>query len=216
MTRIKICGITRPEDGVAAARAGAHAIGLVFADSPRRVSVAQARKIVAALPPFVSAVGVFVNSQAATILRIVGEVGLSEVQLHGDESPDFVGKLTGHRVTKALRVRDRTFLDAMRAYAEAGVGAILLDAYTPQARGGTGKFFDWDLVVEAQKAGGFESVVPLILAGGLTPMNVRSGVKRIRPWAVDVSGGVELEPGVKSRDKIAEFIAAVHSADRGS
>ncbi|MBK8267044.1 MAG: phosphoribosylanthranilate isomerase [Planctomycetes bacterium] len=215
MTRIKICGITRPEDGVAASRAGADAVGLVFAESSRRVTVARAREIVSALPPYVSSVGVFANSQAATIYRVVNEVGLSEVQLHGDESPDFVGRLAGLRVTKALRVRDRTFLEAMRNYSTAGVCAILLDAYSPEARGGTGKRFDWDLLIGAQRAGAIASHVPLVLAGCLTPMNVRSAVKRVRPWAVDVSGGVELEPGVKCPEKIAEFISMVRSADRG-
>lgn len=212
MTRIKICGITRPADGRAAARAGADAIGLVFANSPRRVTTAQARAIIANLPPYISTVGVFVNSRAETIANHVAEVGLGEVQLHGDESPGIVEKLRGLRVTKALRVRDRTFLDDVQRFADAGVAAILLDAYTPSVRGGTGRKLDWDLVVGVLRAGAIESRVPLLLAGGLTPMNVRIGIRKLRPWGVDVSSGVELEPGIKCPDKIAEFVAAVRGA----
>jgi len=210
--RIKICGITRVEDGLAAADAGADAIGLVFAKSPRQVTLAQARRIVAALPPYVSAVGVFVNARASTLMRTVIKAGLSEVQLHGDETPAFIAKLAGLRVTKGLRVRDRAFfVDAATVFARAGVQAILLDAYSTRERGGTGRRFDWDLVTGARKAGALEEAPPLILAGGLTPLNVRSAIRRVRPWGVDVSGGVESEPGIKCPEKIARFIAAVRS-----
>lgn len=212
MTRIKICGITRPADALTAAEAGADAIGLVFAKSPRQVTPRLARRIVAALPPYVSAVGVFVNARAATVMRTAAEVGLSEVQLHGDESPDFLEKLHGLRITKALRVRDRCFIDRAGAFSAAGVQAILLDAFSVAARGGTGRRFDWDLVVDARKAGALDDGAPLILAGGLTPLNVRAGIRRIRPWGVDVSGGVEAGPGVKCPEKIAQFIAAVRAA----
>lgn len=212
MTRIKICGITRPADALAAATAGADAIGLVFAKSPRRVTPRMARQIVAALPPYISAVGVFVNARAATVMRTAAEVGLSEVQLHGDESPDFLEKLDGFRVTKALRVRDGSFIDRVRAFSATGVQAILLDAFSRGTRGGTGRRFDWDLVVDARKAGALDDTTPLILAGGLTPLNVRAGIRRIRPWGVDVSGGVETAPGKKCPEKIARFIAAVRAA----
>ena len=215
MVRIKICGITNAEDALAAAETGADAIGLVFAGgSPRLVTPARARRITSALPPYVSAVGVFANARASTVIRIAGEVGLSEVQLHGDESPAFVEKLGGLRVTKALRVRDRSFVAAMQAFGAAGVGAILLDAFSRAARGGTGKRFDWDLVVEARKAGALAGAPPLVLAGGLTALNVKAGIRRIRPWGVDVSGGVETNPGVKSAEKIAQFIAAVRGVSR--
>jgi len=212
MVRIKICGITRTEDALAAAEAGADAIGLVFAKSPRQVTPRLARRIVAVLPPYVSAVGVFANARAATILRTAAEVGLSEVQLHGDESPEFVGKLGGLRLTKALRVRDRSFVDRASAFTAAGVRAILLDAFSVGSQGGTGRRFDWNLVVDARKAGALDDSPPLVLAGGLTPLNVRAGIRRIRPWGVDVSGGVETRPGVKSVERIAQFIAAVRSA----
>ena len=211
MTRIKICGMTRPEDALAAAEAGADAIGLIFAKSPRQISPARARQIVEVLPPYVSAVGVFVNARAATVIRTANEVRLSEVQLHGDESPAFVRKMGGARVIKALRVRDRRFIDQIRAFTEAGVSAILLDAYSAEAQGGTGRRFDWDLLVGARKAGALDIAPPLILAGGLTPLNVKSGIRRLRPWGVDVSGGVEIEPGIKCPEKIARFVAAVRS-----
>ncbi len=211
MVRIKICGITRPQDAVAAAEAGADAIGLVFADSPRQVSVRLARRIVAELPPLVSVVGVFVNARSATVERAFGEVGLAEVQLHGDESPEYIERLNGRRVIKALRVRDHGFIEQARAFRAAGVCGILLDAFSAQTRGGSGKRFDWDLVAGARDAGLLEADTPLILAGGLTPDNVRAGIRRVRPWGVDVSSGVEDEPGVKSPEKIARFIAAVQS-----
>lgn len=212
MTRIKICGITRSEDALVAAEAGADAIGLVFARSPRQVTLRSARDIVAALPPYVSAVGVFVNARAATVVRTAAEVGLSEVQLHGDESPEFLEKLAGLRVTKALRVRDRSFVNRLQDFSAAGVHAILLDAFSVGTRGGTGRRFDWDLVVDSRKAGALDGAPPLVLAGGLTPQNVRSGIRRVRPWGVDVSGGVEVEPGRKCPDKITQFIAAVRAA----
>ncbi len=212
MVRIKICGITRPQDAIAAAEAGADAIGLVFADSPRQVSTRLARRIVAELPPLVSVVGVFVNARAATVERAFGEVGLAEVQLHGDEPPEYIERLNGRRVIKALRVRDRGFVEQARDFRAAGVCGILLDAFSAQARGGSGKRFDWDLVAAARDSGLLETDVPLILAGGLTAENVRAGIRRVRPWAVDVSSGVEDEPGIKSPEKIARFIAAARSA----
>lgn len=212
MVRIKVCGITRPEDAIVAAGAGADAIGLVFAKSPRQVTMRQAREIVEALPPYVSAVGVFVNARAATIARISTNVGLSEVQLHGDETPGFVAKLGTLRVTKVLRVRDKGFLDQVAAYQAVGVSALLLDAFSAKVRGGSGKQFDWDLVVRAQKAGALDEAPPLILAGGLTPENVKAGIRQIRPWGVDVSGGVESQPGIKSAEKIVKFVGVVRNA----
>ncbi|HVP11782.1 MAG TPA: phosphoribosylanthranilate isomerase [Phycisphaerae bacterium] len=212
MVRIKICGITTPEDAILAVESGADAIGLVFARSPRQVTVRQARQIVAALPPFFPAVGVFVNARAATVLRTVADVGLSAVQLHGDESADYPAKLGGIRTIKALRVRDRAFVEQVRAFREAGVSAILLDAFSPKARGGSGKRFDWDLVVGARDAGALENAPSLILAGGLTSENVAAGIRRLHPWGVDVSSGVEESPGVKSAEKIVRFIAAARSA----
>lgn len=214
MTRIKICGITRARDAVVCAGAGADAIGLVFARSPRQVTIRQAREIVAELPPFVSVVGVFVNAKAPAILRAVVEVGLSEVQLHGDESPGLLSSLGGLRVIKALRVRSKSFLDELNHYAKAGVDGVLLDAFAPTARGGSGRRFDWDLVTGARDAGALDETPPIILAGGLTAQNVQAAIRRIRPWGVDVSTGVESEPGIKSAEKVSRFIAAVRAASK--
>ncbi len=211
MVRIKICGITRAEDATLAAEAGADAIGLVFARSPRQVTIRQAGRIVAALPPLVSAVGVFVNARLATVVRTVAELGLSAAQLHGDESPDFVHRLGGIRVIKALRVRDRSFVDQLAAFRDAGVCGILLDAYSPKVRGGSGQRFDWDLVSGLRQTGALDDAPPLILAGGLTPRNVRAAVRRVRPWGVDVSSGVEDEPRVKSAERITRFVDAVRA-----
>lgn len=209
MTRIKVCGITRPCDAVACSEAGVDAIGLVFARSPRQVTIRQARSIVAELPPYVSAVGVFVNAKADSIRRTVFEAGLSEVQLHGDEPPALVLTLKGLRVIKALRVRSRTFLDELQRFAKDGIGGVLLDAFSPMARGGSGRRFDWDLVAGARDAGALDGAPPIILAGGLTAQNVRSAIRRLHPWGVDVSTGVESTPGLKSAEKISRFVAAV-------
>jgi phosphoribosylanthranilate isomerase len=209
MVRIKICGITRVADALAAAEAGADAIGLVFAKSPRQMTVRAAREVVARLPPFISAVGVFVNARPTTILRVASEVGLSVVQLHGEEPAEYVKRLPSLRVIKALRVRDRTFVEQVRVFGAEGVSAILLDAFSPQARGGSGRRFDWDLVTGARDAGAIGLALPLILAGGLTPENVAAGLRRVQPWGVDVSSGVEDAPGIKSAEKIARFVAAV-------
>ena len=212
MVRVKICGITRPADAVAAADAGADAIGLVFAKSPRQVDVGRAQQIIAALPPWIARVGVFVNSKAGAIARAAEMLGLTEVQLHGDESPAKLKALSAIRVIKALRVRDRTFIEEVVRWSDAGVAGILLDAFSPQARGGGGKRFDWDLVVQAQKSGGLDGAPPIILAGGLTVQNVRAAVRTVRPWGVDVSTGVESAPGIKSPELIERFIAAAQSA----
>ncbi len=212
MTRIKICGITRPRDAALCAEAGADAIGLVFARSPRQVTIRQAQEIVAELPPFVAAVGVFANVKAAAIRKIAIEVGLSEAQLHGDEPPALISALNGLRVIKALRVRSRLFLDELQRFAKVGVGGILLDAFSPTARGGSGKRFDWDLVAGVRDAGALDDVPPIILAGGLTAQNVRAAIRRLRPWGVDVSTGVESSPGIKSAEKISRFVAAVRAA----
>jgi phosphoribosylanthranilate isomerase len=212
MIRIKICGITRVADAIAAAEAGADAIGLVFARSPRQVGVREARRIVAALPPFVSAVGVFVNPRPASVLRVVEAVGLSEVQLHGEEPAGMLGQLAGMRVIKALRVRDRRFLEQLQVYADAGVSGILLDAFSSKARGGSGKRFDWDLVGGLRRAGALDGSPPLILAGGLTPQNVKAGIRAVRPWGVDVSSGVEDSPGIKNAELMERFVSAVRGS----
>ncbi|MEK6644990.1 MAG: phosphoribosylanthranilate isomerase [Planctomycetota bacterium] len=212
MIRVKICGITRPQDAIAAADAGADAIGLVFAKSPRQITPARAREIVDSLPPFIAAVGVFVNARPSTICRIAEVVGLTAVQLHGDESVANIAELGPLRIIKALRVRNRTFVDDIARVRDLGVAAVLLDAFSPTARGGSGKRFDWDLVNQARRAGALDDAPPLILAGGLNPQNVKAAIRTVRPWGVDVSGGVELSPGMKSAELIERFIATAKSA----
>ncbi len=202
--RVKICGITRIEDALAAVAAGADAIGFVFhPDSPRYVAAAQAAKIVAALPPFVTTVGLFVDADEQRIRDTLAQVPLALLQFHGDES-EAQCQIYGLSWIKALRVQPGQDVAAlMQAWPRAA--GILLDAYHPAQHGGTGLQFDWSLVPKA-------SAVPIILAGGLTPANVAEAIRNTRPYAVDVSGGVEASKGVKDADKIEAFMAGVRSA----
>jgi len=202
-TRVKICGITRVEDALAAARAGADAIGLVFyAQSPRAVSVEQARAVVQALPPYITTVGLFVDAAPQEIRAVLTELPLDLLQFHGNESPEAC-RGHGRPYVKALRMREGMDLtDLARSYNDA-VG-ILVDSYVEGVPGGTGQSFDW-----SRLPGGLS--FPLILAGGLTPDNVAAAVAQVRPWAVDVSGGVEAAPGVKDAAKIEAFIRGVNS-----
>ena len=202
--RIKICGITRVEDALAAADAGADAIGLVFyAPSPRAVDAAQAAAIVAALPPFVSAVGLFVNAGESEIGDTIARVPLDLLQFHGDEAPEFCGRF-GHPFLKAVSVRPGVdLLEYARLFTAAR--GLLLDAFVPGTRGGTGATFDWGLIPS-------DLSLPVVLSGGLTPDNVGEAVRRVRPWAVDVSSGVEARPGIKDPAKIAAFIRGVRNA----
>jgi len=205
MTRVKICGITRIEDGVAAAQAGADAIGLVFAPaSPRRVSAEQAADIAAALPPFVSCVALFVDPGAAQVRAVLKTFRPDLLQFHGDEPPDFCAAF-GLPYLKAVRVRPGTDL-LQYAALYAGARGLLLDAYHPDSHGGTGQRFDWDLIPRNLPR-------PFILAGGLNPNNVAAAVRRVRPWAVDVSSGVEIAKGIKDAGLIARFIREVRNAD---
>ncbi len=195
--RVKICGITRVEDGLAAAEAGADAIGMVFADSPRRVTPEQARAIAKALPPFIKVVGLFVNAPAAQVREVLGQVPLDLIQFHGAETPEDC-RLYGRPYIKAIRMAD-----GVDVVSEAGrypdAGGILLDAYDPQAAGGTGTTFSWTRVPR-------DLGRPVILAGGLTPENVAEAIRVARPYAVDVSSGVEQGKGIKDAAKIAAFI----------
>ncbi|MDU9393658.1 phosphoribosylanthranilate isomerase [Pseudomonas sp. zfem002] len=202
--RSKICGITRVEDALAAAEAGADAIGLVFyAKSPRAVNVQQAREIIAALPPFVTTVGLFVNASRCELNEILEAVPLDLLQFHGDETPaDCEGY--NRPWIKALRVRPGDDLEAAcKLYARAS--GILLDTYVAGVPGGTGEAFDWALVPEHLSK-------PIILAGGLSPANVGAAIAQVRPWAVDVSGGVEQAKGIKDPERIQAFLAAVRQA----
>ncbi|EZQ19940.1 phosphoribosylanthranilate isomerase [Pseudomonas sp. G11-1] len=204
MTRIKICGITRVEDALAAAGAGADAIGLVFhAGSPRAVSIEQARAIVQALPPFVTTVGLFVDAAEETIRAVLDQVPLDLLQFHGDE-PDTFCQRFARPYIKAVRVRPGDDLDALAANWP-GASGILLDSYKPGVPGGTGETFDWSMI-PAQRSW------TLVLAGGLQSQNVRQAIDLTAPWAVDVSGGVEATKGIKDIDKINAF---VHEVKRG-
>lgn len=201
MTRIKICGITRVEDALAAAQAGADAIGLVFhAASPRAVSIEQARAIVKALPPFVTTVGLFVDAAEETIRSVLDQVPLDLLQFHGDE-PDTFCQRFARPYIKAVRVRPGDDLDALAANWP-GASGILLDSYKPGVPGGTGETFDWSMI-PAQRSW------TLVLAGGLQSQNVRQAIDLTAPWAVDVSGGVEATKGIKDIDKINAFIHEV-------
>ena len=204
-TRVKICGITNLADAQAAVAAGADVLGLNFYEgSPRHVSLKEAAKISKQLPPFVMRAGVFVNADEDLITRAIGECGLSLLQFHGDEPPEFCAQF-GLMNMKAFRLRDEK---SLKEIAKFFTDAYLLDAFSPEARGGTGEKFNWDLAVEAQKFG-----KPVFLAGGLTPENVASAVRKVRPFGVDVASGVEGSPGKKDRAKVAAFIAAVRKAD---
>jgi indole-3-glycerol phosphate synthase/phosphoribosylanthranilate isomerase len=207
-TFVKICGITSVDDARAAVRVGADAVGFVFwPGSPRRVDVATARSIAAALPPFVLRVGVFVDAPREELARVADAVGLDVLQLHGDEPPEALEGLP-RRAFKALRVgSDFRPEDALRY--EGRVAGILLDTRHAAAPGGTGRTFDWSLVQPVREKASY-----LVLAGGLTPDNVRDAIKAVRPDAVDVSSGVEASPGKKDVAKMRAFIGAVRSSER--
>jgi phosphoribosylanthranilate isomerase len=199
-TRVKICGVTNVADALAAAEAGADMIGLMFYEqSPRHIALATAVEISRALSPFVLRVGVFVNPQEALVTRAIGECNLSLLQFHGDETSEFCTQF-GLMSMKAIRVRDAESLDQLAKYQ---TDAFLLDAHSKSGLGGTGEKFNWGLAVEAQK---FDK--PIFLAGGLTSENVADAVRKVRPFAVDVSSGVEMSPGKKDVAKVKAFIQA--------
>lgn len=202
-TLVKICGITRSTDALAACEAGADALGLVFyGPSPRCVTAEQAREIVAAVPPFVTIVALFVDATAATIQRILDCVPIDCIQFHGDETPAFCAQFQRPYV-KALRMRPGADI---RQLAGSFVGArgLLLDSWQPGVPGGTGQTFDWAAIPAGLAR-------PLVLAGGLHAGNVAAAIATVQPAAVDVSGGVESAPGIKDADKMNRFVAAVRS-----
>ena len=201
MTKIKICGITNLEDAQLAVDLGADALGFIFySKSPRSIKVRDAANICNQLPPFVARVGVFVDELEYEIERALDECLLTALQFHGDESPGFCRKFAAESI-KAIRMRDE---NSLRTAAEYDVDALLLDTYTESERGGTGRTFDWSLAVRAKEIG-----PPLILSGGLTPANVQEAIRNVRPYAVDVSSGVEREPGRKEPQKLRRFMEQV-------
>ena len=205
VTAVKICGITRRDDALAAARCGAHAVGLVFcARSPRNVSLAAAQEVVAALPPFVMAVGLFVDAAAREIEAVLNAVRLDLLQFHGDETAAFCARF-GVPFIKAARVR--AGLDLIQYARDFGAArGLLLDAFVDGTHGGTGTAFDWSLIPP-------DLPLPIVLSGGLNAANVSDAIRRVSPWAVDVSSGVEASPGIKDPQKIAAFMKEVRSAD---
>ena len=203
-TRVKICGITRVEDAINSVNAGADAIGLVFyAPSPRVVTIAQAQQIVAALPPFISVVGLFVNAKQTEIESVLSRVRLDILQYHGDESASDCQQIN-LPYYKAIRVKADTNLLQYEAEFKSAK-ALLLDTYSEAAVGGTGQVFDWNLIPN-------NLTKPVILAGGLTADNVALAIQQVLPYAVDVSGGVEQNKGIKDAAKIAAFMRGVSNA----
>lgn len=201
---VKICGITNAEDGLAAAGAGANALGFVFhAGSPRCVTPETVREIIRALPPFVVKVGVFVDADEQFVFHALRLCGLNVLQFHGNEPPDYCRSF-GAMSMKAFRISGA---ESIRACANYSTDAFLLDAYSPGQLGGTGETFNWDLAREVSRIG-----PPIFLAGGLTPQNVGEAIRRVRPYGVDVSSGVESSPGHKDHAKIRAFIDAVRNS----
>jgi phosphoribosylanthranilate isomerase len=202
--KVKICGITNVPDALAAAEAGADMIGLMFYEkSPRHITMAMAREIARQLPPFVVKVGVFVNPSEDLVSRAIGECGVTLLQFHGEETPEFCTQF-GVMSMKAFRVRDAASLQPLPAYP---TDAWLLDAFSAHQLGGTGATFNWDLAREAKQFG-----KPIFLAGGLTPENVAEAVRRVRPFGVDVSSGVESVPGRKDPARVRAFVNAAKGA----
>ncbi|QPK63856.1 phosphoribosylanthranilate isomerase [Methylomonas sp. LL1] len=203
-TRVKICGFTQVEDALAAAGLGVDAIGLVFyPPSPRNVSISRAKAIVQALPAFVTVVGLFVDAEPAWIDEVLAEVNIDCLQFHGDETPEEC-KLFGKPYIKAIRMKPDTQLAEIEQH-YAGAAGLLLDAYHPGVQGGSGSGFDWDMIPP-------DCQLPIILAGGLSPDNAALAVQRVRPYALDVSSGVEAAKGIKDAAKMADFIRITNQA----
>ncbi|MDN3515836.1 MAG: phosphoribosylanthranilate isomerase [Candidatus Brocadia sp.] len=195
--RVKICGITNRDDALAAVALGADALGFVFAKSPRQVIKEQARDIIEQLPPFVSPVGVFVDERVDTIKEVCNFCHVHTVQLHGNEDPKYVNDLKGYKIIKAFRIKEEDDLKLLTNYKP---HAFLLDSYVKGAMGGTGVSFNWEIASRAHKYG------DIILSGGLTPENVKEAIRMVKPYAVDVSSGVEASPGKKDKALMKRFI----------
>ncbi len=208
MVKVKICGITNHQDAVVAVELGADALGFIFAPSPRRITPEKAREIIDAIPPLVQAIGVFVNERTDIMRQIVVFCGLDLIQLHGDESADLCTEFMP-RTIKAFRVRDESCLDSIGVY-RGNVRAILLDAYSHDKRGGTGKTFDWGVAVKCRGQG-----IPMILSGGLTALNIERAISEVTPYAVDISSGIEEQPGKKDHRLMRELMEKIRWADKG-
>ena len=213
-TRIKVCGITRSQDALYAAKAGADAVGFIFyPPSPRYIGPEEARIIIEQLPPFIDVVGVFVDKKRMEVEEIIQYCRLNYAQLHGEESPKYTERLvrdsTPCEVIKAFRVGSQTNSDEFKPYVP-HVRAFLLDTYDKDIAGGTGKSFDWSIIES------LDFVRPYVLAGGLNPENVTAALRAVKPCCVDVNSGVEESPGVKDHRLISEFIQAVRKVDNAN
>ena len=209
MVKVKVCGITRIEDARLAVDAGVWAVGFVFVqNSPRHITPQKVAEIIENLPLDVEKVGVFVNSTLDDVAKIAADTGITKIQLHGEETPDYCGKIaemTGKKVIKALRIVKEWDVNAINSYKPC-VSYILLDSYSGAMHGGTGKAFDWEI---AKKAKNFR--VPLILAGGLTPDNIMKAYKEVKPFALDLSSGVEQSKGIKSPELLLKLKSSIQS-----
>ena len=203
--KVKVCGMTQLKDAAFAVQQGADAVGFIFyKNSPRSVTMNTARDIILKLPPLVDTVGVFVNESVDRINKIANYCGLDLVQLHGEESPAFCKKIQ-RRVIKAFRVKDLQSVKQLEKYSVSG---YLLDTFSDNAHGGTGKTFDWNLALPAKKIG------PVILAGGLTARNILQAIRQARPYGVDVCSGVEKLPGIKDPEKVRAFLKNIRSGSK--
>ena len=203
--KVKICGMTQLKDALFAVEQGVDAVGFIFyKKSPRAVTMKTVREIITKLPPLVDTVGVFVNESAERVNKIANYCGLDLVQLHGEESPAFCRKIH-RRVIKAFRVKD---LQSIKQLEKFPVSGFLLDTFSDDLHGGTGKTFDWNLALPAKKMG------PVILAGGLTPRNILQAVRQVRPYGVDVCSGVEKSPGIKDLEKVRAFLKNIRSGSK--
>jgi phosphoribosylanthranilate isomerase len=206
MVKVKVCGITNYQDAAMAVKLGAHALGFIFAQSPRWITPEKARDIIHAVPPFVQTVGVFVNERPDTMRQIVRFCGLDLVQLHGDEPPEVCCEFMPHAI-KAFRVRDGSVLQCIKPY-HRKIKAMLFDTYTGEGRGGTGKTFDWNLAARGKALG-----IPLILSGGLTPSNIEKAISVVNPYAVDVNSGIEERTGKKDHLLMEKLMEKIRNAD---
>ncbi len=206
MVKIKICGITNLEDARKAVSSGADALGFVFADSPRKISPGTAKSIIEALKGDALKIGVFVNESAGNVKKIAKDYSLDAVQLHGDESPEYCSGLNGVKVIKAFRMKGKMTLASMAPYKD--VFAYLLDAFSKDRCGGTGKTFDWDLAVKAK-----DFNKPIILSGGLGPDNIEQAIKAVRPYGVDISSSIEIKPGKKDHALMGKLIRTIKALD---
>jgi phosphoribosylanthranilate isomerase len=208
MVRAKICGITNLRDAQLAVREGAHALGFIFADSPRRIRPDRARIIIDALPPDVGTVGVFVDEDTETVRGIADFCRLGMIQFHGNESPALCRRFMPHAI-KAFRMSDPSSLCGIKSY-QGNIRALVLDTYQQGTRGGTGRTFDWNLALRAKGLG-----IPLVLSGGLNPSNLRQAVSRVGPYAVDVNSGIEERPGIKDPARMKKIMEIIRDMNQG-